>query len=332
MYTLAEISKIVGAEVQGNSNVSIDGIATLTKANNKQLSYVNSKKYINELSNTSAGAVIINRELAKECNTNALIVDNVYLAFAKASQMFHKKISYNPGLHHTAVINNSIISSGCSIGKNVVIGKNSMIGPNVVIGENVTIGNNANIEPNVCILHECTIGDNVVISSGAVIGSEGFGNACDGNNKWHKISHFGRVTIGDNVTIGANTTIDRGTIEDTEIHSGVCIDNLVHIAHNVVIGEDTAIAGCTGIAGSTTLGKRCLIGGGVGILGHLNICNDTVINATTTVHKSINSPKTYTGIMPIMPHKNWQNISMWLTKLDKIVGYLNIKLKHLKEK
>ncbi len=46
MYTLAEISKIVGAEVQGNSNVSIGGIATLTKANNKQLSYVNSKNIL----------------------------------------------------------------------------------------------------------------------------------------------------------------------------------------------------------------------------------------------------------------------------------------------
>ncbi len=67
MYTLAEISKLIGAEVQGDdSNVSIGGIATLTKANNKQLSYVNSIKYINELSNTNAGAVIINRELAKE--------------------------------------------------------------------------------------------------------------------------------------------------------------------------------------------------------------------------------------------------------------------------
>jgi UDP-3-O-[3-hydroxymyristoyl] glucosamine N-acyltransferase len=106
----------------------------------------------------------------------------------------------------------------------------------------------------------------------------------------------------------------------------------VHIAHNVIIGQDCAIAGCTGIAGSTTLGKRCLIGGGVGILGHLKICDDTTINATTTVYKSITSPKTYTGIMPIMIHKQWQNVSLWLIKLDKIANYLNIKLKNLKGK
>jgi UDP-3-O-[3-hydroxymyristoyl] glucosamine N-acyltransferase len=332
MHSLAEISKILNGEIQGDSNILISGLSSLDKANNEHLSYINNNKYINELANTKAGAVIINKELSKECSTNALIVENVYLAFAKASQIFSKKTTYNEGIHKSSVVNNSIISSNCSVGKNVVIGKDSVIGSNVVIGDDVVIGSNADIAPNVCILNKCIIGNNASISPGVVIGSEGFGNALDNNSKWHKINHFGRVTIGDNVTIGANTTIDRGTLKDTEIHSGVRIDNLVHVAHNVIIGEDTAIAGCTGIAGSAIIGKRCLIGGGVGILGHLNVCDDAIISATTTVYKNITSAKTYTGIMPIMLHNKWQNVSMWLTKLDKIIDYLNIKLRNLKEK
>jgi UDP-3-O-[3-hydroxymyristoyl] glucosamine N-acyltransferase (EC 2.3.1.-) len=43
---------------------------------------------------------------------------------------------------------------------------------------------------------------------GAVIGSEGFGNARDNQNKWYTIAHLGNVVIGNNVTIGANTTIE----------------------------------------------------------------------------------------------------------------------------
>ena len=109
------------------------------------------------------------------------------------------------------------------------------------------------IEPNVTIHQGSEIGDKCVISSGAVIGSEGFGNAKN-NSKWNPIAHLGNVSIGNNVSIGANTTIDRGSISNTEIHDGVKIDNLIHIAHNVIIGEDTAIAAKTGIAGSTIIG------------------------------------------------------------------------------
>lgn len=332
MYTLHEISKKIGANVVGDGSININGIASLSSAKHNQLSYINNNKYLDDLTNTSAGAVITSKDLAKDCKTNALIVDDVYLAFANVTKIFSKQTSYSAGIHPSVIINNSKIATGCNIEKNVSIGNDCNVGPNSFIGEDVVIGNNVHISPNVCILHGCIIGSNVEISSGSVIGSEGFGNARDDNNKWHTIAHLGAVVIGDNVSIGANTTVDRGTIENTEIHSGVRIDNLVHIAHNVIIGQDCAIAGCTGIAGSTTLGKRCLIGGGVGILGHLKICDDTTINATTTVYKSITSPKTYTGIMPIMIHKQWQNVSLWLIKLDKIANYLNIKLKNLKGK
>jgi len=332
MHTLGEISELIGASLSGDPNHNITGIASLSSAQSEHLSYISSTKFIGSLKSSNAGAIIISKDLSNECRTNALIVDNVYLALAKVTQIFKHKIYSNSGIHPSAITNNSTIGEGCVIGKNVVIGNNCSIGANSVIEDSVTIGDDTHIDPRVTVLHSCIIGNNAVISSGAVIGSEGFGNARDDNNKWHAIAHLGSVMIGDNVTIGANSTIDRGTLDNTEIHSGVRIDNLVHIAHNVIIGQDCAIAGCTGIAGSTTIGKRCLVGGGVGILGHLNICDDVVISATTTVYKSITSAKIYTGIMPIMIHKQWQSVGLWLTKLDKIVNYLNINLKNLKEK
>ncbi|MEJ6659515.1 MAG: UDP-3-O-(3-hydroxymyristoyl)glucosamine N-acyltransferase, partial [Candidatus Thioglobus sp.] len=254
------------------------------------------------------------------------------LAFAQITHLFKHKVLHMIGVHASAKIHNATIATNCCIGKNVSIGANTTIGANTVIEDNSVIGSNCLIGSNVNILQSSIIGNSVVIEPGVVIGSEGFGNARDSNKHWHSIAHLGNVVIGDRVHIGANTAIDRGTLEDTHIHKGVRLDNLVHIAHNVVIGEDTAIAACTGVAGSTHIGKRCMIGGMVGVVGHLNICDDVIVNAKSTIDKNITTPGIYTGIMPLMPHKKWQIVSVWLIKLDKITQYLNIKLSHLKGK
>jgi len=331
IYTLEEIAKFIDATVIGDTSVNIHSIASAVSAKSNQLTYITSQKYKSDLIATQAGVVILNHDLAKHCPTNALVVDNVYLAFAKITHYFKKEIKLVDGIHSSAQTKQAIIAQNCTIGEDVVIGRNTTVSSNVVIENNVTIGDNTYINPNVTILQGCSIGNNVVISSGVVIGSEGFGNAKDAKNQWHAITHLGNVVIGSNVTIGANTTIDRGTLEDTQIHNGVRLDNLIQIAHNVIIGQDTAIAASTAIAGSAILGKRCMIGGMVGIIGHINICDDVIINAKSTVDKDIKTTGMYTGIMPLMSHKQWQNVSLWLLKLDKIIKYLNIKLKNLKD-
>jgi UDP-3-O-[3-hydroxymyristoyl] glucosamine N-acyltransferase len=332
MHTLGGIAKLVNAELIGDGDLAISSLASIDCAQSGQLSYVVSEKYKNQLQNTQASCVIINKSLQNLCNTNAIVVEDVYLAFAQITHLFKHKVLHMSGVHTSAKIHNTTIATNCCIGKNVSIGANTTIGANTVIEDNSVIGSNCLIGSNVNILQSSIIGNSVVIEPGVVIGSEGFGNARDSNKHWHSIAHLGNVVIGDRVHIGANTTIDRGTLEDTHIRKGVRLDNLVHIAHNVVIGEDTAIAACTGVAGSTHIGKRCMIGGMVGVVGHLNICDDVIVNAKSTIDKNITTPGMYTGIMPLMPHKKWQIVSVWLIKLDKITQYLNIKLTHLKGK
>jgi UDP-3-O-[3-hydroxymyristoyl] glucosamine N-acyltransferase len=334
--SLKKIAELIGATLIGDSDVEINGISTLTDANGNQISYAVSEKYINSLSKTKARAVILPKKLKKHCPTNALIVDDVYLAFAKMTHQFkHHNFQANNSsskaiIDSSASVEDVTIGSGCVIGKNVSIDKNTIISPNCVIEDEVSIGENSYIGANVTIQRECQLGKRCTILPGAVIGSEGFGNALDEQKIWQSIAHLGRVCIGDDVSIGANTTIDRGTIDDTVIHNGVKIDNLVQIAHNVIIGENTAIAAKTGIAGTTTIGKRCMIGGMVGIVGHLTITDDVIVNATSTVNRSITKPGIYTGFFPLMTHSDWKKVGMWLTKLDKITKFLNIKLKNLK--
>jgi len=331
--TLEEIAKLIVASVHGDPSKEITRINTLVDATSEQISYAVSKKYKKSLINSNAGAIIIDKKLVKHCPTNALLVENVYLAYSILTQKFKHYQNINhlkPASQLKNFYSKVNISESCIIGKNVTIGENTYIGANCVIEDDVNIGMNSLIESNVTIHKGCEIGKKCVISSGVVIGSEGFGNARDQNNQWHPIAHLGGVIIGDDVSIGANTTIDRGSIDNTEIHSGVKIDNLVHIAHNVIIGSDTAIAAKTGIAGTTIIGKRCMIGGMVGIVDHLTITDDVIVNATSTVNRNITKPGIYTGFIPLMLHSEWKKVGVWITKLDKIAALLKIKLKNIK--
>ena len=329
--TLRNIAKIIDAQLIGANSKKINGIGTLEDSNSEQISFAISEKYKKLLMNSDAGAVIVNKTLIKHCKNNILVVEDAYLAYSILSHKFKQtQNNSNFSFGHELSFPKSTIADSCIIGKGVKIGRNSTIGANCVIEDNVSIGSNSLIGPNVTIQKGSQIGCYCVISPGAVIGSEGFGNARDVDKKWNTIAHLGNVLIGNKVSIGANTTIDRGTISNTEIHDGVKIDNLIHIAHNVIIGEDTAIAAKTGIAGTTVIGKRCMIGGAVGIVGHLKITDDVVINATSTVNRNITKPGVYTGFVPIMLHSEWKKVGMWLTKLDKIATFMKIKLKNIR--
>jgi UDP-3-O-[3-hydroxymyristoyl] glucosamine N-acyltransferase len=132
----------------------------------------------------------------------------------------------------------SDVPASASVGENVVVGIDVDIGENVtlypgcVVGDGVSIGDDSVLYPNVVVYRACKIGKRAVVQAGAVIGSDGFGFAKDGEH-WIKIPQIGRVVIGDDVEIGANTSIDRGALDDTVIGNGVKLDNQIQIAHNV---------------------------------------------------------------------------------------------------
>lgn len=332
MYTLKDIAGFINAELIGDASLQINSLSASSNAQKDQLTYiVPTNKYKSDLFNSTAGAIILTKDLLSDCPTNALVVDDVYLAFAKLTHYFKQKFIYLEGVHSSANVNSKDIASSCVIGENVIIGKNCVISANCVIEQGVVIGDNVTICPNVTILKNCTIANNVVISTGVVIGSEGFGNVLNSQKHWHAIAHLGNVVIGNDVHIGANTVIDRGTLENTQIQDGVRLDNLIHIAHNVIIGMDTAVAAGVLIGGSVILGNRCQIGGGAHIASHMHLADDTIVTGSSTVDKHL-SKGHYTGFTSISLHKNWKINQIWLLKLDKIICYLNIKLKNLNEK
>lgn len=336
-YSLQYIVDYLSAKFHGDANCIISGIGSLANALPGQLAFLKSSNYKQYLSTTKASAIIIRPvDFDEKLSCNFIIVNDPYLAYAKVSKLFDDAPELMPGIHPTAVIGADCEIAGevsiglhCVIGKKSKIGKGVSIGANCVIGDETIIGEQTKLCANVTLYHKVKVGKQVLVHSGAVIGSDGFGNAND-KGVWHKIYQLGTVIIGNSVEIGANTTIDRGTIGDTIIEDGVKIDNLVQIGHNVHIGAHTAIAGCTGIAGSTKIGRFCMIGGGVGISGHIEIADRVILTARTNVDKSITEAGgIYASGLLATPHRRWWRILSRLMQLDELVKRLKIVEKKL---
>tara|TARA_B100002019_G_scaffold130121_1_gene111876 strand:- start:657 stop:1709 length:1053 start_codon:yes stop_codon:yes gene_type:complete len=332
-YSLGEIAKIIDAHLIINShydeNYLVSGLATLSSADASNISFLSNKKYKNELLKTSAAAVILLAEDAKDCKSTCLVHPNPYLAYAKLSSFFSTVIETPKGIHKSACVSetaklssNVTVCAGSVIMDDVTLGENCFIGPNCVIESSAILGDNVSLTSNVVINHCVQIKNNVNIQSGSIIGSDGFGYAhsggTDSENLWEKINHSGFVMIGNRVEIGANTTIDRGALGNTVISDDVIIDNQVHIAHNVHIGRGTAIAGCTGIAGSVSIGENCRIAGGVGITGHLSITDGVTILSMTRVNNSISEPGIYASGTVMQNADDWRKNVIRFKHLDNL--------------
>jgi UDP-3-O-[3-hydroxymyristoyl] glucosamine N-acyltransferase len=206
-----------------------------------------------------------------------------------------------------------VIGAGCELGEG------TRVGPGCVLAPNVRIGSQGELRARVTIEQGVQIGDRVLVHSGAVIGADGFGFARD-RDGWVKVPQVGGVRIGNDVEIGANTTIDRGAIEDTVIGDGVKIDNQVQIGHNVVVGEHTVMAAFVGVSGSTRIGRRCMVGGSTGFVGHLDICDDVAFTGDSMIARSIDKPGTYSGGLPAEPARVWRRLAARFRQLDRLAG------------
>jgi len=337
VWTLSQIAQHIDGIVQGDELYEIASVATLQNAQNKQLSFLSNKKYRKYLAETGAGVVIVSRDMAPDVPMHAIIVDDPYIAYAKAARLLNPEKARNAGIHPSAsVVSDSTIHPTAYIGPQVVIGagvtiaENVMIGPACVILDNVSIGEDSRLIANITLCDNVRIGKRAIIHPGVVIGADGFGIAND-HGKWIHVPQIGSVQIGDDVDVGANTTIDRGAIDDTIIANGVKLDNQIQVGHNVEIGENTVIAGCVGIAGSTIIGKNCIIGGGVGIGGHLELTDSVMLTGMTMVTKSIKQAGSYSSGIPAEETHHWHKNVIRYRQMDKLAERVK-QLEDLKKK
>ncbi len=321
---LDDLAETLDVVLQGDGDIEVDRLATLRNAQAGSLSFLSNPLYRAQLAHTQASAVIVHRDLASEVTCAALLSDDPYLAYAKASHLFDHRPVQPVGIHPDAVVADDVIlGESVSIGPNAVIesavelADGVEVGAGSFIGAGSKIGAQTRIAANVTLYHGVEIGERCLVHSGVVIGSDGFGFA-PGQDGWYKIAQLGGVVIGNDVEIGANTTIDRGAIDPTCIGNGVILDNQIQIAHNVQIGDYTAIAGCTGIAGSTKIGKNCTIAGAVGIAGHLEICDGVHITMRSAITRSITEPGSYSSGTAMAKTSEWRKNAARFRHLDQL--------------
>lgn len=313
-----ELAAACNMQVVGDWDFDISSVATLSAAKNTELSFFGNKKYLEQLRNTSAGAVIVTEENVSDLPKGvlALVTANVMVAYGHALEILYPDEGH---LHHISskaqIYESAVIGKDCYICDNVYIGEDVEIGDDVIIGHNCVIGkgckigSGSRIRSGVTVSH-AILGKNVIVNSGARIGESGFGIIPDGERMVF-VKQLGRVLIGDYVRIGANTTIDRGSVEDTIIGDNTIIDNLVQIGHNVHIGNNSIIVAQVGIAGSSKIGNGVVLAGQVGVSGHVTIGDGVVVAAKSGIASDV-AEKQVVGGIPAVDINIWKRQAILL--------------------
>lgn len=323
-FTLAQLAQKLGAEVHGNGELEIRKVATLEKAGEGEITFLSNKKYRHFLEQTKAAAVLITEAELPYCPTNALVLKDPYVGFARVAQLLDTTPQPAEDIHPSAVIAADVqLGERVSIGANaviesgVVLGNDVRIGPGCFVGKHSRLGDRSRLWANVTLYHNVSMGTDCLVQSGTVIGADGFGYANE-RGEWIKIPQLGGVTIGNRVEIGACTTIDRGALEDTRIADNVIIDNQCQIAHNVEIGYGTAVAGSTVMAGSLKVGKYCIIGGASVFNGHMEICDQATITGMAMVMRPITEPGIYSSGIPLQTNKEWRKTAARVMRIEEM--------------
>lgn len=332
---LREIVDRFGGELNGDGDREVSGFVTLQDAGPGNLAFLANPKYRSYLESTKAGCVIVGHGVSV-ATTASITVADPYLYYARVAQW----LSVRDGLAGkdvgatvaaSRIPASATIAAGAVLGSDVRIGERVSIGPHCTLGNGCVVGDDCVLNANVSLYPGVRLGKRVIVHSAAVVGADGFGYAREADGAWVKIPQTGTVVVGDDVEIGAGTTIDRGALGDTVIGQGVKLDNQIQVGHNVRIGDHTAMAGCVGIAGSAKIGARCTVGGGAVILGHLEIADDVNISAGTLVAKSITRAGTYTGMVPLLEHREWLHNFSRLRHLDAMAEQIKALERRLAE-
>ncbi|MDQ2834662.1 MAG: UDP-3-O-(3-hydroxymyristoyl)glucosamine N-acyltransferase [Acidobacteriota bacterium] len=334
--TLADLAAHLEATLHGDPAARITRVAGIEAALPGDLAFVANPKYASLARTTQATAVLVEPDFP-EISAATLRLNNPYLAFARAIELFYQPPGYLPGIHPTAVVAPTAhLGAGAHVGAYVVIsdhvtiGENAVILPHVVLYPHVRVGNNFFAHSHAVVREHCQIGDNVVLQNGAIIGADGFGfakqSAASVGSSWYKILQSGRAVLEDAVEIQANACVDRASIGETRIHAGAKIDNLVQVGHGSTVGADTLLCAQVGLAGSTTVGKNVILAGQVGVAGHCTIGDGAVATAQSGIPGDVGPGKVVSGY-PATDNRQWLRSVALFNRLPEVIRQLKLKLK-----
>ena len=342
---LKELADRLNCRLQGDGDVDIRRVAGIERAAAGDVSFIAHDKYLSKLAATSASAVIVTEQVARDKARGAaaalLITPQPYLAFARAVALLTDAPAPPKGVDPaSAVAPDAVLGPDVAVGPFVSIGAGAIVGartviyPNVAIGPGARIGDDCIIRSQASIRDRVVVGNRVVVQDGAVLGSEGFGFARQADGTHLKIPQRADVVIEDDVEIGANAAVDRPAVGETRIGAGTKIDNLVQIGHGVTIGRRVLFAAQVGIAGSSVVDDDVILAGQVGVANHVRLGKGVVATAQTGIPNSVEAGGYVSGY-PAIDHREWLKSSAvyrQLPALRKRVVDLEQRIAELEEK
>lgn len=345
-YTIREIAAALGAQAEGNLDLTVARAAEPQAAGADALALAMDPKYADGLAKGAARVAVLWpgadwQALGLEA---AIFAPRSRLAMAGLSRMMDPGPEIAPGIDPSAVIDPSAeIGAGAAIGPFVVIGRGVRIGAGARIASHVSISEGASIGCDALLMQGVRIGSNVTIGDrfigqpGCVIGGDGFSFVTPEKSgveeirttlghrdeirqqSWTRIHSLGAVTLGDDVEVGANAAIDKGTIRDTFVGRGTKIDNLVHLGHNVQVGEDCLICGQVGVAGSTRIGNRVVLAGQCGVSDNIFVGDDVIAGGSTKIYSNVPAGRVILGD-PAVKMETQMEINKALRRLPRLAA------------
>jgi UDP-3-O-[3-hydroxymyristoyl] glucosamine N-acyltransferase len=356
-FTLQEIAHAVDGQLIGDGSLRVARLAHPADLRGAgDLALAMDAKLLPLLKDASVSAAIV--AAAHESDSafiaNRILVARPRVALAQLTVLFAEPVTVAPGIHPSAVIEdsttigkNAAIGAFVYIGADAVVGDNAILHPQTYIGAGAVIGKDALVYAGAKIGAGTQIGARTIIHFNASIGADGFsfvtpqagsveaaksgsgGMVTASNTQLIRIASLAPVVIGDDVEIGANSSIDRGTIASTRIGNGTKIDNQVQIGHNVRVGENCMLCGRVGIAGSAVIGDRVVLGGAVGIADHVHIGDDAIVMAMSGVAGNVAS-RAIVGGTPALPRErvmenifNTGRLKQFFKKIDALAARLD---------
>jgi UDP-3-O-[3-hydroxymyristoyl] glucosamine N-acyltransferase len=324
---LAELARLLNAQLHGNGETEVTGVAGIEDAGPGQVTFVANPKYSSLARTTRAAAILVTEDFP-QVEAATLRTANPYLAFARAIEIFYQPPVYAPGIHPTAVIHPTArLGQNCHIGPHVVIDAHAVIGDDAtllahtVIYPGVRIGARFFAHAHAIVREGCVLGDDVVLQNGAIIGADGFGFAKEDNGRWYKIPQSGPAILADRVEVQANACIDRASVGETRIGPGAKIDNLVQVGHGSTVGENTLLCAQVGLAGSSHLGRNVILAGQAAVAGHCTIGDGAILTAQSAVSHDVAPGKVMSG-SPGLDNKLWLRCVAAYSRLPELVKLL----------
>ncbi|OYX20366.1 MAG: UDP-3-O-(3-hydroxymyristoyl)glucosamine N-acyltransferase [Rhodobacterales bacterium 32-66-9] len=345
-HTIRDIATALGAEAEGELDLTVRGAAEPAAAGPDQLALAMDPRFGPGIGKGRARAAVLwpGADWRGMGLRAAIFAPRGRLAMAGLTRLMDPGPDLPAGVHAFALVDPSArLGAGAAVGPFVVIGAGVSIGPGARIASHVSIAEGARIGAGALILQgvrigaRVSIGDRFICQPGAVIGADGFsfvtpeksgveeiretlGSRAEiRDQSWTRIHSLGAVTIGDDVEIGANVCVDRGTIRDTVIGSGTKLDNLVHIGHNVQVGRDCLLCGQVGIAGSARIGDRVVLGGQCGVNDNIFVGDDVICGGATKIFTNAPAGRVLLGY-PAVKMETHVEIQKALRRLPRLAA------------